>query len=98
MKKQNFSNTLTGAAKGYASMWHEGVIGIPKKGGSHVRVTYQVKVYKTGSSFGINVGRISKLWLAIDGHTVANYDRGWDTEPTCEEAKLALCILLNNYN
>jgi hypothetical protein len=28
----------------------------------------------------------------------SNYDRGWDIEPTCKEAELALCILLNNYN
>ena len=29
---------------------------------------------------------------------VCNYDRGWDVEPTCREAEMALCILLNNYN
>lgn len=79
-------------------MWHEGVIGIPQKDGSTVRVRYQVKSYEEGSVFGINEGRISKLWLQIDGRTVANYDRGWDIEPTCEAANLALCILLNDYN
>ncbi len=97
MKKQEITKGLTGAAKGYNSVWHEGVIGIPKEGGHPVRVTFQVKLYKAGSGFGINGSRISKLWLAIDGNTVANYDRGWDTEPTCEEAKLALDILLNDY-
>ena len=29
---------------------------------------------------------------------IANYDRGWDVEATAEEAKLALCILLNEHN
>lgn len=79
-------------------MWHEGVIGIPQKDGSTVRVRYQAKAHEEGSVFGINEGRISKLWLQINGQTVANYDRGWDVKPTCEEANLALCILLNDYN
>lgn len=79
-------------------MWHEGVIGIPVKDGSTVRVRYQVKAYEEGSQFGINNGRISKLWLSIDGETVAAYDRGWDVKPTRMEAELALSILLNDYN
>ena len=79
-------------------MWHEGYIGIPQKDGSTVRVRYQVKSYEEGSEFGIDEGRISKLWLQIDGQEVANYDRGWDMRPTCEAAELALCILLNDYN
>ena len=79
-------------------MWHEGVIGIPQQDGSNIKVRYQVKSYDEGSMFGINEGRISKLWLQIDGQTAANYDRGWDVEPTCEAANMALCILLNNYN
>ena len=36
--------------------------------------------------------------IKINGTVAANYDRGWDIEPTCKEAELALCILLNNYN
>lgn len=40
----------------------------------------------------------SKLMLKLDGEIIANYDRGWDIEPTCEEANLALCILLNENN
>lgn len=79
-------------------MWHEGSISVPKADGSTVIVTYQVKAYDEGSEFGINGGRISKLWLGINGRMIANYDRGWDVEPTCEEANLALCILLNDYN
>ena len=34
----------------------------------------------------------------MDGEWIANYDRGWDIEPTCEEANLALSILLNELN
>lgn len=79
-------------------MWREGVIGIPKSNGGYVSVKYQVKVYREGSQFGINGGRISKLLLSINGQQVANYDRGWDEEPSSEEAQLALCILLNRYN
>ncbi len=46
----------------------------------------------------INGGRISKLTIKIDGETVCNYDRGWDIHPTCKEAEMALCILLENHN
>ena len=59
---------------------------------------YWMKQYDEGSQFGIDGGRISKLMLKRDGIIVCNYDRGWDIEPTCKEAELALCILLNNYN
>ena len=48
--------------------------------------------------YGINGGKISKLSLKMDGEWIANYDRGWDIKPTCEEAELALCILLNDFN
>lgn len=78
-------------------MWHEGVIGVPKNGG-YVSVKYSVKSYDEGSIYGIDEGRISKLWLSINGQQVANYDRGWDMEPTCEEAEFALAILLHEYN
>ena len=65
-------------------MWSEGTIGIPKGNGGYKSV--------------INGGMISKLSLKMDGEWIANYDRGWDIEPTCEEAELALCILLNDFN
>jgi hypothetical protein len=34
----------------------------------------------------------------MDGKWIANYDRGWDIKPTCKEAEMALCILLNEHN
>lgn len=79
-------------------MWREGTIGIPNKDGGYKAVHYSVKVYEEVSQFGINGGKISKLTLKIGGVIIANYDRGWDIEPTCEEANLALCILLNEHN
>ena len=78
-------------------MWKRGLILIPQEGGSYVSVRYSVKVYDVGSCFGINGGRISKLWLQIDGRCVANYDRWWDIKPTCETAEIALQILLDSY-
>ena len=59
---------------------------------------YWMKQYDKGSEWGIDGGRISKLMFKRDGYIVCNYDRGWDVEPTCKEAEMALCILLNNYN
>lgn len=50
------------------------------------------------NAYGINGGRISKLMIKIDGKIVCNYDRGWDIHPTCKEAEMALCILLENHN
>ena len=74
-------------------MWREGTIIINKKG-----YRYWVKHFDEGSQFGIDGGRISKLMIKIDGETVCNYDRGWDIHPTCKEAEMALCILLENHN
>lgn len=82
-------------------MWSEGVIGIPdaKDKENTPNATTGLKHYDEPSeTYGINGGRISKLMIKIDGETVCNYDRGWDIEPTCKEAEMALCILLENYN
>ena len=79
-------------------LWHEGTIGIPQKDGSSKIAHYLVKAYDEGSAYGINEGKISKLQITIDGETVASYDRGWDIKPTCKEAEMALCILLNEHN
>ena len=74
-------------------MWKEGSLKV------HDSIFhYWMKQYDEGSQFGIEGGRISKLMLKRNGEVVCNYDRGWDIEPTCKEAELALCILLNNYN
>lgn len=80
-------------------MWSEGVIGIPDAKEKYTKCHYWVKHYDEPSEdYGINGGRISKLEIRIDDIKVCTYDRGWDIEPTCKEAELALCILLENYN
>lgn len=78
-------------------MWKKGAIGIPKEENEYTAVRYWAKVYIEPSEYGINGGKISKLMLKINGELVANYDRGWDVEPTCQEAETALSILLSNY-
>lgn len=44
---------------------------------------WSIKVFEVGSEFGINNGRISKLWIQREsnGEAVANYSRGWDVKP-----------------
>ena len=79
-------------------MWKEGVIGIPKKDGSSKSVRYWVEVQDEASSIGINGGKITQLSLKMNGELVANYDMGWELDPTCEEAEIALCILLYSNN
>jgi hypothetical protein len=68
-------------------MWRYGIIN---------GFEYEVKVYDTGSQYGINGGRISKLWLrGPEGR--ANYDRGWDIEPTTPEAEKAVQEILKRF-
>lgn len=80
-------------------MMKEGTIGIPRKEGHYSAVHYWVKTCeKPSKAYGLNGGKIIKLSLKLDGRWICNYDSGWEIEPDCEEANLALCILLNNYN
>jgi len=59
---------------------------------------YWLKVYKNGSSYGIDGGKISKLMLKRNGEIVCNYDRGWDMKAIDEETQIALEILLHSEN
>ena len=79
-------------------MWEIGKLGIENENGENKEIRYWVKHFDEGGYWGINDGRISKLSLKMDGKWVANYDRGWDQEPECEEAKKALEILMKRYN
>ena len=47
------------------------------------------KIYDEPSEFGINGGRISKLFIRDKktGDYLVNFDRGWDVKPKTEEAK-----------
>ncbi len=74
-------------------MWKFGLIEIPQ-GSKNVRVRYEAKVFEEGSKFGIEGGRISKLWASINGETILNYDRGWDVRPATEIAKKAMELIL----
>ena len=65
---------------------------------------FQVKHFKNGSQFGIDGGRVSKLWIAWTDdqgvcHVAANYDRGWDVKPEeGSEDWEAVTIVLGRYN
>ena len=76
--------------------WKEGEFGIPTEEGIKT-AHYWAKVYDTGSEYGIDGGRISKLRIDIDKLPVVNYDRGWDIEPETKEAKLALQLCMEKY-
>ena len=61
---------------------------------------WEAKVYDEGSEFGINGGRISKLFIRRDdGKTapILNYDRGWDIRPRSKAALEIFGNLLNQY-
>ena len=60
----------------------------------------QMKVYETGSEYGIEKGRISKLNIREIGKTMdlANYDRGWDTVPQNLKVIEAYNKVLKMYN
>jgi hypothetical protein len=59
---------------------------------------YWVKQYAEGSVFGIDNGRISKLYASRDGYAVMSYDRGWDMEPVGCKDRALLAKLLKAYN
>jgi hypothetical protein len=59
---------------------------------------YQIKHFETGSAYGINEGRISKLLIRKDGKTLVNYDRGWDVYPRDETVIEVYEKLLIMYN
>ncbi|MBE6094536.1 MAG: hypothetical protein E7199_03565 [Schwartzia succinivorans] len=70
-------------------MWTEGIID---------GYEFKVKKFPEASSFGINGGRISKLWIAKDGMEAACYERGWLTKPTTKDAKAVYNKLVKQYN
>lgn len=77
-------------------MWKEGTIGIPQPDGKNHVIHFWVKHFNEPSEeYGINKGRMVKLSLKLNGKWITNYDKGWDTEPTCKEAEICLSILLN---
>ena len=66
--------------------------------GSIDRHTFQALVFPEhaeSASFELGTSRISKLWIKSQatGETVANFDRGWDIEPTTDAAKTIVDLL-----
>ena len=76
-------------------MWDIGEIKIGRK-----VISYQVKHYEEGSRFGIEGGRISKLWLfdKADRTVLASYERGWDKKPRTAAARKAYAMLIKEFN
>jgi hypothetical protein len=76
-------------------MWNEGYL---KDNGE--AISWQVKSYDEGSEFGIDEGRISKLFIfsKTTGAVLASYDRGWDKKPATKTAKAVYVDLLKKFN
>ncbi len=74
-------------------MWKEGSIRVNGE-----VFHYWMKQYESGSQWGIEGGRISKLMLKRGSKIVCNYDRGWDIEPADENTRLATELLLHSEN
>lgn len=53
---------------------------IAHEDGTITNVRGQAQVFDSGSHYGIDRGRISRLWVVDDDtkDTLLNYDRGWD--------------------
>ena len=92
MKKVVYTSIELKALKDF---WYEGDIRGYK---------IQAKIFDEPSQFGIDNGRISKLWISGNGEEL-NYDRGWDTpEPLPDldnysERLLDIYIdIIDNYN
>lgn len=76
-------------------MWSRGIC----RAESGAMYEYEVKHYSEGSEFGIDGGRISKMWIATSGKEVASYERGWDVEPEVgSEAYKVMRELIQKYN
>ena len=46
-------------------------------------IAFQAKVYDEGSEFGIDGGKISKLWI----QDICNYNREWDERPNTAKGR-----------
>jgi hypothetical protein len=72
-------------------MWKEGSIRV------HNSIFhYWMKQWDTGSVYGIDGGRISKLMIKRGSEIVCNYDRGWDVEPVDDDTRTVLAIILHS--
>ena len=75
-------------------MWNKGMEMVNGK-----KVTWSVKAYGEPSEiYGISGGRISKLYIGVDGEDAAWYDRGWCVNPRTAEGKAVYERLLKQFN
>ena len=60
---------------------------------------FEAKVYEEGSCFGINEGRVSKLFVNERNENVCliSYDRGWDLKPQDGLSEVLLSIILREF-
>lgn len=81
-------------------MWSEGSIAILNEDKSaRVVFHYQVKHYDEPSeTYGIDGGRISKLFIWRDEVYTCRYDREWVLKPEDEDTEKVLAILIRKFN
>ena len=78
-------------------MWHEAVISCIDTGISY---KYYAKVYDSGSVYGVNGGRVSKLTIRKLGsdRDLYSWDRGLCTDCADEEVRTVLNIILTKFS
>ena len=61
---------------------------------------FEVKRFDQPSVFGIDEGRISKLWIAsrVSYRAIATYDRGWDRLPRFDNEIEATQVVIDRFN
>ena len=64
------------------------------------RYLFEVKRSEEPSAFGLDEGHIIKLWVAFAGgySPIANFDRGWDRLPRCQEHVDVLQTIIDRFN
>lgn len=68
--------------------------------GTYGPFEFEVKHWPEPSVFGIDEGRISKLWVTrrTSYTTVAAYDRGWDRLPRFDDEMDAVSAIIDRFN
>lgn len=68
------------------------------KGHGSNKVTFSARVFDKGSVYGIDNGRVSKLFICKDNKIIVNYDRGWDVKPENTEHQAIYKAVMNKLN
>ena len=76
--------------KRLSNNWVGGDVTLSIKDQGDVKYTYEAKVFDDPSDYGINDGRVSKLWIknVSTKDVICNYDRGWDIKPSDAPSKV----------